>query len=133
MIVGGRLRKLRQEKGLSQAEVEERSGLLRCYISRVENGHTVPSVGTLEKLARALEVPLYRLFYEGEKPPKIDFSDGDGRDRLLWGSAGRQALYLGKLREFLGKAKEEDRKLILAVVKLMSRRRERRSPPGGRR
>jgi transcriptional regulator with XRE-family HTH domain len=41
------------------------------YISRVENGHTVPAVETLEKLARTLEVPLYALFYEGEEPPAL--------------------------------------------------------------
>lgn len=44
---------------------------LRCYISRVENSYTVPAIETLEKLARALEVPLYQLFYDGEEPPKL--------------------------------------------------------------
>jgi transcriptional regulator with XRE-family HTH domain len=68
MIIGDRLRELREEKKLSQGDVEKRTGLLRCYISRVENGHTVPAVETLEKLARAFEVPLYQLFYEGEEP-----------------------------------------------------------------
>ena len=71
MLIGERLRALREAKKLSQGDVEERSGLKRSYISRVEHGHTVPSVETLEKLARALEVPLYQLFYEGEKPPKL--------------------------------------------------------------
>jgi DNA-binding XRE family transcriptional regulator len=58
-------------KKLSQGDIEKRTGLLRCYISRVENGHTVPTVETLEKLARALEVPMYRLFYDGNEPPKL--------------------------------------------------------------
>jgi len=71
MIVGDRLRELREQKQLSQGDIERRSGLLRCYISRVENGHTVPAVETLEKMARALEVPIYQLFYEGEEPPKL--------------------------------------------------------------
>ena len=57
MILGYRLRFLREEKNLSQADIEQRTGLLRCYISRVENGHTVPSVETLEKMARDLEFP----------------------------------------------------------------------------
>jgi transcriptional regulator with XRE-family HTH domain len=70
MIIGERLRALREEKKFSQGEIEKRTGLLRCYTSRVENGHTVPSVETLEKFARALEVPMYQLFYEGEEPPK---------------------------------------------------------------
>jgi transcriptional regulator with XRE-family HTH domain len=62
MVIGDKLKGLRAQKNMSQGEVEKRTGLLRCYISRVENGHTVPSVDTLEKMARALEVPMYRLF-----------------------------------------------------------------------
>jgi transcriptional regulator with XRE-family HTH domain len=46
----------------SKGDVEKRTGLLRCHISRVENGQTVPDVETLEKMARALEIPRYRLF-----------------------------------------------------------------------
>ena len=71
MIIGDRLRVLREQKKFSQGEIEKRTGLLRCYISRVENGHTVPAVETLEKFARALEVPLYQLFYDGDEPPKL--------------------------------------------------------------
>ena len=62
MVIGDRLRELRETKKLSQGDIEKRTGLLRCYISRVENGHTVPAIETLEKLARALEIPLYQLF-----------------------------------------------------------------------
>lgn len=62
MVIGDKLKTLREQKDLSQGDMEKRTGLLRCYISRVENGHTVPSVDTLEKMARALEVPMYRLF-----------------------------------------------------------------------
>ena len=69
MIIGDRLRALRIEKKFSQGEVEKRTGLLRCYLSRVECGHTVPNIETLEKWARALEVPLYVLFYDSEEPP----------------------------------------------------------------
>jgi transcriptional regulator with XRE-family HTH domain len=58
MIIGDRLRALREEKKFSQGDIEKKTGLLRCYVSRVENGHTVPSVETLEKFARALEVPM---------------------------------------------------------------------------
>src|SRR5258705_7663883 len=71
MMIGNRLRALRAAKKLSQGDVEKRSGLLRCYVSRVENGHTVPAIDTLEKWARALGIPMYQLFYEGEAPPKI--------------------------------------------------------------
>jgi len=59
-------KELRESKQLSQGDIEKRTGLLRCYISRVENGHTVPAIETLEEMARALEVPMYRLFHEGE-------------------------------------------------------------------
>jgi transcriptional regulator with XRE-family HTH domain len=62
MVIGDRLKALREQKKMSQGDVEKRTGLLRCYMSRVENDHTTPSVDTLEKMARALEVPMYRLF-----------------------------------------------------------------------
>lgn len=78
MLIGDRLRAIREAKKLFQGDIEERSGLKRSYVSRVENGHTIPSVETLEKLARALEVPLYQLFYEGEKPPSCVISRGEG-------------------------------------------------------
>ncbi len=71
MDFGYRLRSLREEKNLSQGDIEKRTGLLRCYISRVENGHTVPAVETLEKMARALELPLYQLMYDGQEPPTL--------------------------------------------------------------
>ena len=71
MIIGDRLRELREAKKLSQGDIEQRTGLLRAYISRVENGHTVPAVETLERIARALEIPIYQLMYEGENPPKL--------------------------------------------------------------
>ena len=71
MIIGDRLRLLREEKKLSQGDIEKKTGLLRCYVSRVENSHTVPAVETLEKFARALEVPMYQFFYDGEESPKL--------------------------------------------------------------
>jgi transcriptional regulator with XRE-family HTH domain len=73
MLIGDRLRELREQKNLSQGDVEKRTGLLRCYVSRVENGHTVPTVETLEKRARALEIPMYALFYDGNhRSPRFD-------------------------------------------------------------
>jgi transcriptional regulator with XRE-family HTH domain len=71
MVISHRLRELREGKNSSQGDIEKKTGLLRCYISRVENGHTVPAVETLEKFARALEIPLYQLFYDGEEPPQL--------------------------------------------------------------
>src|SRR5580700_5393103 len=99
MIIGDRLRALREEKNLSQGEIEKRTGLLRCYISRVECGHTVPAVETLEKFARALETPIYQLFYDGEEPPEP--TDLPRRKSAVdggWGSSGKDARLLHKLR-----------------------------------
>jgi transcriptional regulator with XRE-family HTH domain len=70
MELGNRLRELRQGKGLSQGDLEDRTGLLRCYVSRVEHGHTVPSVETLERVAKALDLELYQIFYSGNGDPK---------------------------------------------------------------
>ena len=120
MIIGDRLRELREAKKLSQGDIEKRTGLLRCYISRVENGHTVPSIETLEKLARALEVPLYQLFYDGEGPPKLStLPQRKSSDEIAWGSRGKDATYLHKLRKCLKKAQEPDRKLIMAMAQKM--------------
>ncbi len=114
MVIGDRLRELREQKNLSQGDIEKRTGLLRCYISRVENGHTVPAIETLEKLARAFEVPMYQLFYDGAQPPKVpNLIARKSSDDIVWGSSGKDAKYLSKLRRLLGKAKEEDRKLII--------------------
>jgi len=123
MIISDRLREMREAKKLSQGDVEKRTGLLRCYISRVENGHTVPAVETLEKLARAFEVPLYQLFYEGEGPPKLpDLLKRKSSDEIAWGSSGKEARYLSKLRRVLGKTDEEHRKLLLHMAQKMAAR-----------
>jgi transcriptional regulator with XRE-family HTH domain len=123
MIIGDRLRALREEKKLSQGHIEKRTGLLRCYISRVENGHTVPAIETLEKMARALEVPLYQLFYEGKEPPKLpDLLKRKTSADVAWGSSGRDARFLSKLRRHLGKADEQDRKIILLMAQKMALR-----------
>jgi len=120
MIIGDRLRGLREEKKFSQGEIEKRTGLLRCYISRVENGHTVPAVETLEKFARALEVPLYQLFYDGEEPAKMaNLPRRKGAGALIWGNSGKDARTLAKFRQLLGKAGEEDRRLLLFMAKKM--------------
>jgi transcriptional regulator with XRE-family HTH domain len=123
MIIGDRLRILREEKNLSQGAIEKRTGLLRCYISRVENGHTVPAIETLEKMARALEVPMYELFYEGEEPPQIpSLLKQKSSDETLWGSTGKDARFLSKLRRSLGKTNEQDRKIILLMARKMAHR-----------
>lgn len=121
MIIGDRLRTMREEKHFSQGDIEKKTGLLRCYISRVENGHTVPAIETLEKMARALEVPMYQLFYDGEEPPKLpNLPKRKSSDDIAWGSSGKDARFLSKLRRLLGKAKEADRKLLLYMAQKMA-------------
>jgi transcriptional regulator with XRE-family HTH domain len=123
MIIGDRLRQFREAKNLSQGDIEKRTGLLRCYISRVENGHTVPAIETLEKMARAFEVPMYHLFYDGEEPPKLpNLPRRNSSDETAWGSTGKDARYLNKLRRLLGKSEEHDRKLVLLMAQKMAHR-----------
>jgi transcriptional regulator with XRE-family HTH domain len=123
MIIGDRLRVLREEKKFSQGDIEKRTGLLRCYISRVENGHTVPAIETLEKLARALEVPLYQLFYDGEEPPVLpNLPKRKSADEIVWGSAGKEARLLGKFRRLMGRIEEGDRRLLLYMAQKMATR-----------
>ena len=127
MIIGDRLRTLREAKKLSQGDVEKRTGLLRCYVSRVENGHTVPAIETLEKLARALEVPLYQIFYDGKEPPKLANLLKRKTDDPEFGSGGKDAAYLHKLRRCLSKTAEPDRRLIMAMAQTMANGRGRRA------
>jgi transcriptional regulator with XRE-family HTH domain len=70
MDIGGRLRELRQAKGFSQDDIEKRTGIKHSYISRVENGHAIPSLETLERFARGLNVELYQLFFVGHAEPE---------------------------------------------------------------
>jgi transcriptional regulator with XRE-family HTH domain len=104
MVIGARLKKLRESKALSQGDIEKRTGLLRCYISRVENGHTVPAVPTLEKMARALEVPMYQLFH-----------DGDATESVRKGK-------FSKLCKLLAKMEHDDQKLLLNVAQKVAKR-----------
>ena len=123
MIIGDRLRALREEKQFSQGDIEKRTGLLRCYISRVENGHTVPAIETLEKMARAFEVPLYQLFYDGEEPPELpNLPKRRTADEIAWGSSGKDARFLTKFRRLLGRVDQSDQRLLLSMAQKMARR-----------
>jgi transcriptional regulator with XRE-family HTH domain len=125
MYIAARIKHLREMKNLSQGHIEQRTGLLRCYVSRVENGHTVPSVETLEKFARALEVPLWSLLYEGEEPPELPDHPNGQRD---WASAGRGARLFSKFRSALSRATESDRQLLLTFAFKMVRDTKKRKP-----
>ena len=123
MIIGERLRALREEKKFSQGEVEKRTGLLRCYISRVEHGHTVPAVETLEKVARTLEVPMDQLFYDGEEPPKLpNLPKRKTANDILWGSKGKDARLLTQFCRLFGRMEEGDLGMVLFMAQKMARR-----------
>ena len=124
MVIGRRLRNLREEKNLSQGDIEKRAGLLRCYISRVENGHTVPSLETLERLAAALEVPLYQLFYEGDEPPALPNLSArqTTEDLALNEDAEKENRFFEKVRRVLGRIDEKDRQLLLYMAQKLASR-----------
>lgn len=120
MVIGARIRQLRESKSLSQGDVEKRTGLLRCYLSRVENGHTVPTIETIEKLAGAFEIPLYRFFYEGTEPPKISkHPDRSGTAELNGNS--RDAKYIRSLQPCFAKMSASNRATFLALARRMAK------------
>ena len=123
MGIGERIREMRERRQLSQGDIEERTGLLRCYISRVENGHTVPSLETLERFAGALDVPLYKLFYRSEEPSQEHTAankptlEGLAQEE---GTAGAEARFLLRLRELQEHLSSTDRNVLLALAKRMA-------------
>jgi transcriptional regulator with XRE-family HTH domain len=122
MQIGAKLRELRIAKNLSQGDIQKRTGLFRYYTSRVEHGHTVPTIETLEKYATALKVPLYRFFTDEKSvvKPKLPRSDD------TWGSRGKQREAFQTLAKALSRMDEEHKKLLLSMAQGMARR-------GGRR
>jgi transcriptional regulator with XRE-family HTH domain len=124
MVIGTRLRKLREDRKLSQGDIEERTGLLRCYISRVENGHTIPSIETLERIASALEIPLYQLFYEGDEPPPLpNLSKRKTTEELVLDEEAQKELrFFEKVKRLLGRINERDRQLLLYMAQKLASR-----------
>jgi transcriptional regulator with XRE-family HTH domain len=121
MLISDRVRDLREQKDMSQGDMEKRTGLLRCYISRVENGHTIPTLHTLEKMARALGVPLYVLFYDGQVPPSLPkLVNRKGAHKILWGDSDKEHKTLNNFRRLLGQVKEEDQRLLLCLANKMA-------------
>src|ERR1017187_2230364 len=104
MKIGTTIRAHRLQKGLSQGDIEKKTGLLRCYLSRVENGHTVPSLDTLSKIAMALDLPIARFFADAALGPPLNtqkLSDEELR-------------FLTQIRRYSSNLNESDRKLLLA-------------------
>jgi transcriptional regulator with XRE-family HTH domain len=123
MLIGTRLRVLREGKGLSQGDIEKSSGLLRCYVSRIENGHTLPSLETLERLAGALGMPIYQ-FFLGEGEPSPDLDRGKGSDELGGQPAqeGAETRLLLQFRNLLAQLGDPDRDVLLTLAKRLAAR-----------
>ena len=119
MVIGDKLKELRETKKLSQGDIEKRTGLLRCYTSRVENGHTVPSVDTLEKMARALEVPMYRLFTDEDHIKKPNIPVQSTPSRAVNSKQDRELRALAKL---LARMSDRSRGLLLHMMSKMANR-----------
>jgi transcriptional regulator with XRE-family HTH domain len=120
MLVGQRLRELCESKDFSQGDLEKRTGLLRCYTSRIENGHTVPSIETLEKYAKALEIPVYKFFYDGDDPPKKLKLFPESAEKR--GTKGEERSEVRTFAKLLAKMNERDRTLLPGLAQRMSSR-----------
>lgn len=107
MNIGLMIRSYRLQRGMSQGDIEKRTGLLRCYLSRVENGHTVPSLDTLSKIAQALDVPLAQFFSDGAINTALE------TDHLN----DEELRFLNQIRRYSSNLNDGDRKLLLAMVK----------------
>jgi transcriptional regulator with XRE-family HTH domain len=113
MNIGETIRNFRLQKGMSQGDIEKRTGLLRCYLSRVENGHTGPSLDTLAKIANSLDVPLSHFFAESP-------SENGGNGKNLPQLSEDEVRFLSQIRRYASNLNDSDRKLVLAMVKKMA-------------
>ncbi len=110
MNIGETIRNFRLQRNMSQGDIEKRTGLLRCYLSRVENGHTIPSLDTLAKIAGAMDLALSQFFAEGS-------SNGHkGLPQL----SDDEVRFLSQMRRYSAILNDSDRKLVLAMVKKMA-------------
>jgi transcriptional regulator with XRE-family HTH domain len=111
MNIGETIRNYRLQKGMSQGDIEKRTGLLRCYLSRVENGHTVPSLDTLSKIAGAMDLPLSQFFADPGRP---------NGHKALPQLSDDELRFLSQIRRYAANLNDSDRKLLLAMVKKMA-------------
>ncbi len=111
MNIGETIRKFRLQKSMSQGDIEKRTGLLRCYLSRVENGHTIPSLETLARIAAAMDIPLSQFFSEGS---------GENGHKVGPQLAEDEVRFLTQIRRYSPNLNDSDRKLVIAMVKKMA-------------
>jgi transcriptional regulator with XRE-family HTH domain len=112
MNIGDTIRNFRLQKGMSQGDIEKRTGLLRCYLSRVENGHTIPSLDTLAKIAGAMEMQLGQFFAES--------GNDNGHGKAVPQLTDDELRFLSQIRRYSGNLNDSDRKLVIAMVKKMA-------------
>ena len=105
--IGTTIRGYRLQKGMSQGDIEKRTGLLRCYLSRVENGHTVPSLETLQKIARALDLQLSEFFAE----------ETIGKEMSGLNLGEEEIRFLTQVQRYSAHLSDSDRRLLLAMVR----------------
>jgi len=119
MEIGRKLRELRTARKLSQGDIEKRTGLLRCYTPRVESGGTVPGVDTLEKYARAFEIPLHELFHDGDAPAKKPVLMNSGP---YFGTREKERSEMKAFATALSKMNDFDRKLLVGMAQKLAGR-----------
>jgi transcriptional regulator with XRE-family HTH domain len=119
MIVGERLKHIREMKDMSQGDIEKKTGLLRCYISRVENGHTVPAIETLEKMARAMDVHLYQIFFDSQdgKPEELKLPKGAAMKL-----SSKDASLVLRLTALVSRMKDRDKRILLGMAQKLAKR-----------
>jgi len=126
--VGARLRAERKSRNLSQADLERRTGLARCRLSWLENGRAVPTIETLEKISDALEIPVYRLLFDGDQSVRV----ANTSSKIVLNSNRRRSRknevrLLGELRDQVRRMREDDQRLLLFIARKMAGRVRRRS------
>src|SRR5262244_2861084 len=119
--IGEVIKTYRSQRGLSQGDIERRTGLLRCYLSRVENGHTVPSLETLAKIAEAMDISLAD-FFPGTETPR------DRETQKMLGELSQDEIrFLVEIKRYSNTLSEGDKRLVLAMIRKMATL----LPPGG--
>lgn len=112
MNIGQTIKSYRLQKGMSQGDIEKRTGLLRCYLSRVENGHTIPSLDTLAKIASAMDLPLAQFFADQGS------ESSNGKNLPQW--TEDEVRFLTQFRRYSNNLNDSDRKLVMAMVKKLA-------------
>ncbi|MGA2991252.1 MAG: helix-turn-helix transcriptional regulator [Candidatus Korobacteraceae bacterium] len=111
MNIGETIRRFRLQRGMSQGDIEKSTGLLRCYLSRVENGHTIPSLETLGRITSAMGTSLGELLAD---------SSGEPGSRVELQLREQESRFLNSVRRYSPQLNDSDKKLIVAMVKKMA-------------